>query len=230
MSPAGDAAPASAATARTAAAPASPDTTTVAPGARRRNRNDVVHAAGRLFAERGFHGTSMRDLGEAMGLLGSSLYAHIGSKNELLVEVIASGAERFSALAERVGSSGAAPGERLAQLVAGHVRILTDNADHAATFLNEARHLEPEQRARVLAWRDGYEAAYRATLAEGVATGAFRSDLDPARTATFVLSLLNGVQRWYRPDGTDTPDAIAAQLHQFIQRAVAAPEVTSAHL
>lgn len=199
-------------------------------GSGRRNRNDVVHAAGRLFAERGFHGTSMRDLGEAMGLLGSSLYAHIGSKNELLVEVIASGAEKFSALADTVLTSGAPPAERLRHLVAGHVRILADNADHAATFLNEARHLEPDQRARVLAWRDGYEAAYRGTLAEGVAAGVFRPDLDPARTATFVLSLLNGVQRWYRPGGTDTPDTIAAQLCQFIERAVAAPEVANAHL
>ncbi|MFN0026899.1 MAG: TetR/AcrR family transcriptional regulator [Acidimicrobiales bacterium] len=196
----------------------------------RRNRNDVVHAAGRLFAERGFHGTSMRDLGEAMGLLGSSLYAHIGSKNELLVEVIASGAERFSALAHTVISSGATPAEGLRQLVAGHVRILTENADHAATFLNEARHLEPDQRAQVLAWRDSYEAAYRATLARGVASGDFRPDLDPARTATFVLSLLNGVQRWYRPDGPDSADTIVAQLHHFIERAVAAPEDARAHL
>ncbi len=172
----------------------------------------------------------MRDLGEAMGLLGSSLYAHIGSKNELLVEVIASGADQFAALAEAVLASGDAPAERLRRLVAGHVQILTDNADHAATLLNEARHLEPEQRARVLAWRDRYESAYRTTLADGVAAGTFRPDLDPARTATFVLSLLNGVHRWYRPDGTDTPDTLAAQLHQFIERAVAAPEVTDAHL
>ncbi len=199
-------------------------------GPRRRNRNDVVHAAGRLFAERGFHGTSMRDLGQAMGLLGSSLYAHIGSKNELLVEVIASGAEQFSALADRVAASSTSPADRLRQLVAGHVQILTDNADHAATFLNEARHLEPEQRAQVLAWRNGYEAAYRATLSEGVANGEFRADLEVTRTATFVLSLLNGVQRWYRPDGTDSPPIIAAQLHQFIERAVMAPEDVRAHL
>ena len=46
----------------------------------RHNRDDVVSAAGRLFAARGYHGTSMRDLGRELGLLGSSLYAHIEGK------------------------------------------------------------------------------------------------------------------------------------------------------
>ncbi len=46
-----------------------------------RSREDVVTAAGRLFAKRGFHGTSMRDIGEELGMLGSSLYSHVRGKN-----------------------------------------------------------------------------------------------------------------------------------------------------
>ena len=107
----------------------------------RRNRDDVVRVAGRLFAERGFHGTSMRDLGDELGLHGSSLYAHIGSKNELLVEIIEDGAVQFQALADRVSSSGDGPIEQLRTLVAGHVGIVTANLDRAATLLNEGRHL-----------------------------------------------------------------------------------------
>ncbi len=59
----------------------------------RNSRDDVVRAAARLFAERGYHGTSMRDLGAELGLFGSSLYSHVGSKQELLVEVVATGAQ-----------------------------------------------------------------------------------------------------------------------------------------
>ncbi len=51
----------------------------------RNTRSDVVDAAGRLFAQRGYHGTSMRDLGKELGLLGSSLYSHVDSKQDLLV-------------------------------------------------------------------------------------------------------------------------------------------------
>ena len=58
----------------------------------RNTHEDVVRAAGRLFAERGYHGTSMRDLGKELGLLGSSLYSHVSSKQDLLVEVVEEGA------------------------------------------------------------------------------------------------------------------------------------------
>ena len=187
---------------------------------RRRNRDDVVRTAGRMFAQRGFHGTSMRDLGEALGLLGSSLYAHIGSKNELLVEVIHSGAEQFLGLAESVAGAGLAPSARLERLVAGHVRILSENADRAATFLNEARHLPEADRAQVLAWRHAYQEVFRTTLAEGVADGSFAPQLDVARTATLVLSLLNAVERWYHPGGSDDVDSVARHLTQFIQRGI----------
>ena len=66
----------------------------------RNSRSDVVAAAGRLFAERGYHGTSMRDLGRELGLLGSSLYAHVESKQDLLVEVVEEGARLFQDSAE----------------------------------------------------------------------------------------------------------------------------------
>ena len=54
----------------------------------RKSRTDVVAAARTLFARQGFHGTSMRDLGREVGLKGSSLYNHVGSKDELLVDVL----------------------------------------------------------------------------------------------------------------------------------------------
>ena len=77
----------------------------------RRSREDVVAAAGRLFAERGYHGTSMRDLGEELGLLGSSLYSHVGGKEELLVEVIRRGAATFQALVDEVLAGGIKTGD-----------------------------------------------------------------------------------------------------------------------
>ena len=62
---------------------------------RRKNRADVVTAASAMFAEQGFHGTSMRDLGKKLGLMGSSLYSHVVSKDELLVDVVRAASSRF---------------------------------------------------------------------------------------------------------------------------------------
>ncbi|MPY94288.1 MAG: TetR family transcriptional regulator [Acidimicrobiia bacterium] len=184
----------------------------------RRSRDDVVRVAGRLFAERGFHGTSMRDLGDELGLLGSSLYAHIGSKNELLVEIIEEGAGLFQSLADQVAASGTAPREQLRRLVVGHVAIVTDNLDRAATLLNEGRHLPEGDRGRIVAMRDRYQDAYRTVLAGGIAAGDFRAGLDVHVAATFVLSLLNALDRWYDPAGARQPEAIAELLFDFVVR------------
>ena len=98
-----------------------------------------------LFAERGYHGTSMRDLGRELGLLGSSLYAHVESKQDLLVEVVEEGAPLPG-----FGGGGACAGgtaaERLRRLVAGHVAVVLDNSDVVRTFLNEARMLDEVHR------------------------------------------------------------------------------------
>ncbi|MDX1447663.1 MAG: TetR/AcrR family transcriptional regulator [Acidimicrobiia bacterium] len=178
----------------------------------RNSRADVVQAAGRLFAERGYHGTSMRDLGRELGLHGSSLYSHISSKEDLLVDVVQRAAELFEASARAALQTPGSARDRLRALVAGHVDVLLDHVDEARTFLNEARALDESYRDRVVAARDGYERTFRTVLADGVGSGEFRSDLDPVLTGILILSVLNSVDRWYRPDGklgrSDLVDAI----------------------
>lgn len=180
-----------------------------------RSREDVVRAAGRLFASRGFHGTSMRDLGEELGLLGSSLYSHVDSKEQLLVEVIQRGAEQFQELADRVSGSAASPEEKVADLVRGHVGIITSNRDQSATFLNEARFLPQQERTAIVAMRDRYEATVREIIADAVAAGPFR-DQDPALATIMVLSVLNALTRWYRPGGRRSAEDIADAMVGFV--------------
>ena len=168
----------------------------------RNSRSDVVAAAGRLFAERGYHGTSMRDLGRELGLLGSSLYAHVESKQDLLVEVVEEGARLFQDSAEEALAPGWDRTPRgCVGLVAGHVEVVLDNSDVVRTFLNEARMLDEVHRARVIAARDAYEAAFRAVVADGVEDGTFGAGTDPKMASIFILSILNAVERWYRSDG-----------------------------
>ncbi len=187
---------------------------------RQHTKDDVIRAAGRLFARRGFHGTSMRDLGSELGLLGSSLYSHVDGKNELLVEVIRSGAELFQTLATRVVYEDASATERLGRLIEGHVRIVTEHIDEATTFLNEARFLPEAERSSIIEMRDRYEQSYRAVLKDGIASGEFRRDLDPVLAAILILSTLNAIDRWYRPDGPRAPGDIAARIHHFVMSGI----------
>ena len=167
----------------------------------RTTRDDVIAAAGKLFAERGFHGTSMRDLGEELGLLGSSLYSHVSGKDELLVEVISRGASLFEAAADAALSDDADPATLLRRLVAGHVDVLVDHEGEARTFLDEARFLEPGERSKAVGMRDAYEARWRAVIADGVRSGAFRADVDPKLASILTLSTINAMVRWYDPTG-----------------------------
>ncbi len=167
----------------------------------RNTRGDVVRAAGKLFAEKGYHGTSMRDLGKELGLLGSSLYSHVDSKQDLLVSVVEEGATLFESSARAALEAPGGPELRLQALIAGHVDVVLDNMDVSRTFLNEARMLDHSHRSRVLEARDHYEAAFREIIGEGVAAGAFRSDADPKLEAIFILSILNSLERWYQPTG-----------------------------
>jgi len=184
----------------------------------RTTRDDVVEAAGRLFASRGYHGTSMRDLGRELGMLGSSLYAHIDSKQDLLVEVVERGAQLFDASAQQALATGGSASTRLRALIRGHVDVVLDNLAVSRTFLNEARMLDDEHRSRVVAARDRYEAAFRRVIAEGVEEGSFRGDLDPKIASIFVLSVLNAIERWYDPKGPLDREGLVAEIGEFVLR------------
>jgi len=181
----------------------------------RKSRDDVIKAAGRLFAERGYHGTSMRDLGKELGLLGSSLYSHVESKQDLLVEVVEEGARLFEGSAGHALDSHDSATDRLRSLIAGHIDVVVRNIDVARTYLNEARMLDAGHRSGVLGARDHYEGVFRGVIAQGVAEGAFREGTDPKMASIFVLSMLNATERWFHPDGPLGIDALTVQMTDF---------------
>jgi AcrR family transcriptional regulator len=186
----------------------------------RNTRADVVRAAGRLFAERGYHGTSMRDLGKELGLLGSSLYSHVDSKQDLLVEVVEEGARLFEASALAAMTPGGRPNDRLHSLMAGHIDVVVDNIEVARTFLNEARMLDAGHRRRIVAARDHYEETYRSVIRDGIGDGSFRGDVDPRTASILILSILNAVERWYDPTGELDRPALVDRLARFVSAAL----------
>ncbi len=187
----------------------------------RNTKADVVAAAGRMFAEKGYHGTSMRELGKEIGLLGSSLYSHIDSKEDLLVEVVDEGARLFLNSADAATSGERVATAKLRALISGHIDVVLDNLDVVRTYLNEARMLEDEHRSRVVASRDKYEAVFRSVIEEGQLRGEFGSDIDPKLGAIFILSILNAIERWYRPSGALDRDALTDQLVEFLASGLA---------
>jgi TetR/AcrR family transcriptional regulator, cholesterol catabolism regulator len=182
----------------------------------RMTKDDVIEAAGRLFAERGYHGTSMRDLGRELGVLGSSLYSHVEGKQQLLVEVVDRGAAFFQDAADAAMAVDGGPADRLHALINGHAGVVLDHRSEVRTYLDQAAVLDPDLRATVVQARDRYEGAFRAVLEEGVADGSFRSDLDVTLAAIYILSILNAVERWYREDGRLDRSALVDDIDHFV--------------
>ena len=189
-----------------------------APELRTSRRAEVVRAAARLFSERGYHGTSMQHLGDALGLQRGSLYAHIGSKEELLFDVVDEGAERFLERGRAALERGGSATDRLTALLVGHAETAAEHLDAATVFLNEWRYLSEDLRAAVQAKRDRYEAMVRSIVEDGIASGEFRPDADVRFAATLVLSAGNWLFSWYRPGGELGPTEIGERFAELLAR------------
>ena len=161
-------------------------------------RSELTRQAARLFAERGYHGTSIGDLAEAMGVQKGSLYAHIDSKQDLLYETMRDGADAFHGVLDAI-PEGARATEKIRLALRGHLRVVAQQLDVATVFVREWRYLEGERREEILAERRRYEERFRALFREGRELGELRADLDEASAALLALSALNWAYTWLAP-------------------------------
>jgi AcrR family transcriptional regulator len=167
-------------------------------------RNELTRQAARLFAEKGYHGTSIGDLAEAMGVQKGSLYAHIKSKADLLWEVAREGAAAFHAALDAVPDDVPAT-EKIRLALRAHLRVVAEQLDVATVFVREWRYLDGERREEFVAERRRYEERFRAFFREGRELGGLRTDLDDATATLLALSAANWAYTWLRPE-TDTDE------------------------
>jgi AcrR family transcriptional regulator len=165
-------------------------------------RTELNRIAARLFAERGYQGTSLADLAEQLGVQKPSLYHHIDSKEDLLWAVAWEGAEAFHAALDSVPPEAPAS-ERIRLALRAHLAVVAGQLDIATVFVREWRYLEGERRELFLAERRRYEERIRDLFRDGVEGSELRTDLDVATAALLFLSAANWAYTWLRP-GADT--------------------------
>src|ERR687885_466392 len=178
-------------------------------------RSELTRQAARLFAQKGYHGTSVGDLAEAMGVQKGSLYAHITSKQDLLYETMREGARAFHAGLDAIPDELRAT-EKIRLALRSHLRLVADQLDVATVFVQEWRYLEGERRDEILAERRRYEERIRAFFREGRDLGVLRTDLDDATAALLVLSAANWAYTWLQP-GRDTDDIADRFYEQLLE-------------
>jgi AcrR family transcriptional regulator len=176
-------------------------------------RSELTRQAARLFAERGYHGTSIGDLAAAMGVQKGSLYAHIKSKQDLLYATMREGADAFHGGLDGIPDE-LRPTEKIRLALRAHLRVVADQLDVATVFMREWRYLEGERREEILEERRRYEERFRAFFREGRELGELRTDLDESTSALLALSAANWAYTWLRP-GYDT-DHLADRFYALL--------------
>jgi AcrR family transcriptional regulator len=173
-------------------------------------REELTRIAARLFAEKGYQGTSLADLAEELGVQKPSLYHHIDSKEDLLWEVAREGAAAFHAALDAVPADLPAT-ERIRLALRAHLAVVAGQLDVATVFVREWRFLSPERRNAFTVERRRYEERVRDLFRDGVEGSELRIDLDVATAALLFLSAANWAYTWLRP-GAET-DALADRLY-----------------
>ena len=176
-------------------------------------RSELARQAARLFAERGYHGTSIGSLAEAMGVQKGSLYAHIASKQDLLYATMREGADAFHAALDGIDERLPAT-EKIRLALRAHLRVVAEQLDVATVFVREWRYLEGDRREEIIAERRRYEERFRALFREGRELGELRTDVDEATAALLALSAANWAYTWLVP-GRDTND-LADRFHALL--------------
>ena len=172
---------------------------------------EILTAAARIFREKGYHGTSVQDIAEAVGLLKGSLYHYIRSKEELLARLFEGSLGDTIVELEAIATRNATTTERLRDMVRVYVMSVTANLDAVGIYLREWRSLPAPELARVRARRRAMRRLFEDVITEGVKRRELSAS-DAKIAALAIIGMCNWTYEWYRPRGRLTPAALADEL------------------
>lgn len=184
-------------------------------------RDRLYSAAVEIFAVKGFHGTTTRDIAAAAGMSPAALYVHHRSKEEILFRISRRGHETTLGIVRAARASSEDHVDRLRAVVSEFVAYHARSHTSARIVNYELAALEPEHHDEIVGLRHAIDAEVQDLVREGVDAGVFRCP-EPRITAAALLSLGVDVARWYRDDGGWTPDELGRHYADVAERIVGA--------
>lgn len=179
---------------------------------RAERRAEVLAAAADLFASRGYAATTVREVAEAAGILGGSLYYHFDSKESMADEILSSFLGEMWADYDRVTAAGLGPAETFRELIISSFRSIDRHRAAVMMYQKETEHLAENPRfAYLLESRRKFREMWLTVLDKGVMDGTFRADLDTGLIYRFIRDTVWVAASWYRHDGPLPAGEIARQ-------------------
>ncbi|HJW29711.1 MAG TPA: TetR/AcrR family transcriptional regulator [Saprospiraceae bacterium] len=174
-------------------------------------KEEIRNAAAKLFGEKGFAASSVRDIAQAVGLGAASLYNHMESKDELLVTICFRCADAFSKGMQEIDSSGLNPLEKIKALVRLQMDIALHDQSSVTVFNDEWRHMHEPHLTAFRQLRRAYETAYLRIIRDGMEAGLIEKR-DPDLTYQFILSSL----RWLHQSGVRKVKLTETEINEQI--------------
>ena len=175
-------------------------------------REEIIQAAARVFRDRGFDAATLRDVAEALDTDRATLYYYVGSKEELLQEIVRDVLAADVRIAETVKRSRASTPKKIQTLIESMVVSYAENYPHIAVFTEDSARIarqDGEWAIEVVAQVRKYESLVRAILNKGRKDGTLRADLPLELCSMALFGMINWMYRWYRPGGKWSPEEVA---------------------
>jgi AcrR family transcriptional regulator len=186
-------------------------------------RAEIGDVAAHVFAEHGYHGTSIEDLVAATGLQRGGLYHYIGSKEKLLFRIHEQFVEPLLAEAHAIEGQGDDPPATLRALAEALMRNIAEYRDQVTVFLHEWKTLgacrDGRRAKKVMVARKEFEDVIDRILRRGADEGAF--DIDDRHLAVLgFLGMINYTYQWYGPNGPFSALEIADAFSTYFLRGI----------
>jgi AcrR family transcriptional regulator len=183
----------------------------------------ILDAAVRLFAERGFAGTSVQEVVEAAEVTKGALYHYFDSKDDLLYEIYRSLLTRQLADLDRALAEGLPPAETVRTILTDLIMSTAEQIDEAKVFSREAHRLDGEHMHALRAdWRR-YHVAFRQVVEDAQKDGVFAASVSADTVTLVALGMVNQMPRWYRADGPKSAEELADEVSTFVLDALRPP-------
>lgn len=172
----------------------------------------IRQTAIRLFGERGYPVVSVRELGEAVGLLPGSLYTHINSKEAVLFDIAKTGIRNYLDAISPIALSDAPADDRLWRSIKANMEVLARTLEQTRVTFDQWQYLEKGNREMIADLRRRYEDLFVHILEGGIEQGFFRPLRHRKAVVFSIIGALNSATSWYSPTGQSTTDEIAEAL------------------
>ena len=171
-------------------------------------RQELLRASARLFRQKGFDGTSIRDISSAAGMQSGSPFYHFKTKQDILVAVMEEGLTEGLRITSDVMALALPPEDKLVRMIRTQLATILDDAHDFVPVLHyEWRSLTPANRRRILALKDRYDALWQGLIDELQRAGHMPGDAQLTRL--LILGAVNWNGAWYTPGGRLSLDDVA---------------------